>query len=125
LSGRARIAELKGEWELALEQNRAYLLANPADPVIHTAIAGNLRELGDYEEAEHSVRETLRLIPAGANALVELSRIYAAQGDVAEAEAALQQALTIWAAADPEYKPAAEARVLLETLLQPTGDTGV
>jgi tetratricopeptide (TPR) repeat protein len=123
MSARARIAGLKGEWEQALAQNRDYLLANPADPVIHTAIAGNLRELGDYAEAERSVRETLRVIPAGANALVELARIYTAQGKVAEAQAALQQALTIWAAADAEYKPAAEARLLLEKLQQPAADT--
>ncbi len=124
MAARARISALKGDWEQALAQNRDYLAANPADPVIHTAIAESLRELGRLDEAERSVRETLRIIPASANAEVELARILLARGNQPEARAALERALAIWGRADPEYRPALEAKQQLESLQQAPANTG-
>jgi tetratricopeptide (TPR) repeat protein len=125
MAARARIAGLKGEWEQALAANRDYLAVNPADPLIHTAIAEDLRELGRLDEAELSVRETLRIIPASASAQVELARILAARDRLPEAREALDQALALWAAADPEYKPAVAARAQREALLQDPPETAL
>ncbi|HEX5049971.1 MAG TPA: tetratricopeptide repeat protein [Gammaproteobacteria bacterium] len=112
----ARLAGLKGDWERDLALRKDYLSANPTDPLVHTGMAEALRHLGRLPDAEKEVRFTLQRIPASAPGYVELARVLEARGDVAGARTAVERALTIWSRAEPDYKPAAEAKTLLETL---------
>jgi tetratricopeptide (TPR) repeat protein len=116
LSARAELAGLKGEWAQAQELRQQFLRANPTDPLVHTAIAECLRELGRLDEAEQAVRTTLARIPGGATANVELARILQARGDVEGARAQLDRALEVWSLAEPDFEPAAEARLQLASI---------
>jgi tetratricopeptide (TPR) repeat protein len=116
LSAGAELAGLKGEWAQACDLRQQFLRANPTDPLVHTAIAECLRELGRLEEAEQAARITLARIPGAATANVELARILQARGDVAGARAELARALELWSLAEPDFEPAAEARLLLESI---------
>jgi tetratricopeptide (TPR) repeat protein/TolB-like protein len=84
------------------------------DPL--TGQAACLRELGRFDDAEVLVREVLRRIPAEPTAHLELARLELARGRPAEARQAVDVALLAWADADPEFRPATEARALREAL---------
>jgi Flp pilus assembly protein TadD len=113
LSGGARLAGLKGDWERAYSLRQEFLRANPTDPLMHVGVSESLRELGRLGEAERAIRLTLERIPGSATAQVELGRVLAARGDSAGARAALERALAMWPLAEPDFEPAAEARALL------------
>jgi len=81
-----------------------------------TGQASCLRDLGRYDEAVDQLREILRRIPAEPTALLELARVEVAQGDMDDARLAVDAALVAWAVADPNFRPAVEARVLREAL---------
>ena len=116
LSARAELAGLRGDWDEAYRVYGEVLRANPTDPLVRLPIAESLRELGRLDEAEQSARRVLELIPGSASANVELARIAQARGRVVEARAVLERALEIWSLAEPDFEPAAEARILLEAL---------
>ena len=84
------------------------------DPL--TGQAACLRELGRFDEAEALVREVLRRIPAEPTAHLELARLEVARGRPDEARQAVDASLLAWSDADPEFRPAAEARKLREAL---------
>jgi tetratricopeptide (TPR) repeat protein len=84
------------------------------DPL--TGQAACMRELGRFDEAELLVREVLRRIPAEPTAHLELARLELARGRPIEARQAVDNALLAWADADPDFRPAAEARKLREAL---------
>lgn len=113
MSGGARLAGLKGEWERAYALRQEFLRANPTDPFMHVGVSESLRELGRLAEAEQAIRTTIELIPGSATAHVELARVLEARGDAAGARAALERALAMWPLAEPDFEPAAEARALL------------
>jgi len=112
----ARLAGLKGDWDRVYALRQDVQRANPTDPLVHTGIAEALRQLGRLDEAEQAVKLTLERIPASAPADVEHARILQARGDVAGARAAVERALAIWSLAEPDFKPAAEAKTLLAAM---------
>jgi len=71
-----------------------------------------LRELGRLDEAGEEIAWLLARWPGVQEVQVEAARLAAARGDTAEALGHLDAALAIWSEADPEYRPAQEARAL-------------
>ncbi|MCL7959982.1 MAG: tetratricopeptide repeat protein [marine benthic group bacterium] len=78
--------------------------------------AACLTELERYEEAEADVALLVERLPASPKIRVVAARLYAGQGRTEDAVAALEVALAVWAEADSDFRPAAEARALLEEL---------
>jgi tetratricopeptide (TPR) repeat protein len=115
----ARLAGLKDDWNRAYALRQDVLRANPTDPLVHIKIAEALRHLGRLDEAEQAVGLTLASVPACAPANVELAQVLEARGDAAGARGVLEHALAIWSRAEPDYKPAAEAKALLATIATP------
>ncbi len=62
------------------------------------------------------MKRTLELAPFGPIARYEMALVYADMGDREKALEHLQVALDIWKDADPEFKPAQEARQKLAEL---------
>lgn len=75
-----------------------------------------LTELERWDEAETEVSWLLERIPGTAKIRLYAGRLYAARGRTAEAVEHLDIALEIWAEADPDFRPAQEARALRESL---------
>ena len=58
----------------------------------------------------------LERFPGSAKVRLVAARLYAAEGKTSEAISEVETALDTWSEADPDYRPAAEARALLEEL---------
>ena len=67
-------------------------------------------------DAEEGITELLEPNPGNAKYRLEAARLYSEQGRTADAIAQLEAALDIWSEADPEFRPAQQARALLEEL---------
>lgn len=104
--------ELQGDCARALDRFTDALALTPTKVEIHTDIGRCERKLGRLEEAAASLGRVLQVRPADAKALMELARINEEAGDRAGALEQVQVALNVWANADLEFEPAAEARAL-------------
>ena len=82
--------------------------------------ASCLRKLERWDAAETGITELLEPNPGNAQYRLEAARLYAAQGRRPDAIAELEAALAIWSEADPEFRPAQEARALMEELQRGT-----
>ena len=71
-----------------------------------------LRELGRLDEAGEDLERLLALWGGDPEARVEAARYALARGEREEALAHLDAALAVWTEADPEFRPAREARAL-------------
>jgi thioredoxin-like negative regulator of GroEL len=78
--------------------------------------ASCLRKLERWEDAEAEVTRLLEPNPGNAQYRLEAARLFGAQGRTAEAIAELEVALDIWSEADPEFRPAQEARARMDDL---------
>ena len=113
---KGRVAELREDWDGALDAHRSRLIFRPRDYLIHIDVGRVLRQVGQLFEAEAEIREALAPYPSSPRAHVELAKILIARGDSAGAVEHLEDAMSAWANADPVYKPAQEARAMLEEL---------
>ncbi len=113
---KGRVAELRKDWDGALDAHRSRLIFSPGDYSIHIDVGRVLRQMGQLFEAEAEMREALGPYPSSPRAHVELAKILIARGDSAGAVEHLEDALSAWANADPVYEPAQEARAMLEEL---------
>jgi tetratricopeptide (TPR) repeat protein len=112
-----RIAELEdGDCERALLSYEAALGLFPRSELYLLWRASCLRKLERWDEAEAEITGLLEPNPGNARYRLEAARLYAAQGRTADAIAQLEGALDIWSEADPDFRPAQEARALLEEL---------
>lgn len=68
------------------------------------------------DEAGAEVAWLLERYSGYAKVRLVAARLYAAEGSTAEAIAEVETALDIWSEADPDYRPAREARALLDQL---------
>lgn len=84
----------------------------PLSGLYALARARCLRELGRLEEAGQEVDWLLARWPGVQEYQVEAARLAAARGETAEALGHLDAALAVWTEADPEFRPAREARAL-------------
>ena len=112
-----RIAELEdGDCRRALRSYEAARDLLPQSPVYRAWLAICLTSLERWEEADGEAAWLLERFPGSAMVRLVAARLYAAQGRKVDAIAELEIALGYWSAADPDYRPAGEARALLEEL---------
>jgi tetratricopeptide (TPR) repeat protein len=118
-TGRAR--EMRADWEGAIAAYDRVREMDPSDHTVPNLLGRCYRELGELERAEGLILQTLAARPSYAKAHLELARAYDAMGRRDDAVRHVEQALETWAPADPEYRPAVEARQLLERLRSASG----
>jgi tetratricopeptide (TPR) repeat protein len=112
-----RIAWMEdGDCGRALESYDAAKELLPQSSLYRAWRAGCLTSLEQWEEAEQEVAWLLERDPGSGKLRVVAARLYAGQGMTADAIAELEIALDYWSEADPDYRPAREARALLEEL---------
>lgn len=112
-----RIAELEaGDCARALASYEEALEILPLNEQYLLWRASCLRKLERWDAAETGITELLEPNPGNAQYRLEAARLYAAQGRTADAVAELEAALDIWSEANPEFRPAQQARTLLEEL---------
>ena len=75
-----------------------------------------LTSLERWSDAEEEVAWLLERAPGRGVYQLDVARYHAARGRTEDAIAELEAALEIWSEADPEYRPAQEARELLRDL---------
>ena len=110
-----RIAELEdGDCRRALDSYQAAQELAPPWPRFRAWRARCLATLERWDEAQADVDWLLERRPGSAKFRLDAARLYAAQGRTADANAELDVALDIWSEADPDFRPAQEARALLE-----------
>jgi len=109
-SGQALLHELKGEYEQAVQDYEKAREIETISPVLATSNGRSYMNLKDYEKAQDSLNRVLTILPYHPESLYELALVYQDIGENEEALEHLNKALTIWADADPEYKPAKRAR---------------
>jgi tetratricopeptide (TPR) repeat protein len=100
----------------ALESFRAALELSPGSLTYRAWSASCLISLEQWDEAEADVAWLLERLPGDGKIRVVAARLYAGQGRTADAIAELEIALDYWSEADADFRPAAEARALLEEL---------
>jgi tetratricopeptide (TPR) repeat protein/TolB-like protein len=112
-----RIAELEdGNCARALEGYEAARAILPDSPTYGAWLAICLTSLERWEEAEVHLAWLLERLPGSAMIRLVAAQHYAARGRTAEAIAELEIALGYWSTADSDYRPAQEARALLDDL---------
>jgi tetratricopeptide (TPR) repeat protein len=111
--GRGKVAELRGDYEAAIEFYRKNLELNPSRVTMHRAIGRCYRKLGWNEEALASLEKMLKIYPGNPTANYQAALAHRAMGNEQAAMECLQKALDRWKDADPVYKPAREARATL------------
>jgi tetratricopeptide (TPR) repeat protein len=112
-----RIAELEdGDCRRALANYEAARKLLPDSPTYRAWVAGCLTSLEQWDEAEQEVDWLLARFSGSAKLRLFAARLYAAQGRTDDAIAEVKIALDYWSAADTDYRPAGEARALLEEL---------
>jgi tetratricopeptide (TPR) repeat protein len=108
--GRAKVEELRGDYEAAIDFYRKNLELNPNEVVMHRDIGRCYRELGQNEKAVESLEKMFRIYPDNPTANYEAALAHHEMGNRAKAMEHLEKALDRWKNADPVYKPAQEAR---------------
>jgi len=112
-----RIAGLEdGNCRRALANYEAARKLLPDSPTYRAWVAGCLTSLEQWDEAEQEVDWLLARFSGSAKLRLFAARLYAAQGRTDDAIAEVKIALDYWSAADTDYRPAGEARALLEEL---------
>jgi tetratricopeptide (TPR) repeat protein len=113
---RARISEIRGDCKAAVTYHNEVLKLDPMDINTHTYLGRCYRKLGDRAKAEAQLGQAIRIAPASGMANMEMGLLMKDAGDANKARGYLDRALATWQNADPNYKPARQAREALSTL---------
>ena len=116
LFARAKLHELKGEYDLAIQQHTKHLDLQPANISMHFHPGRCCRLKGDYKKAEEHLEKVLAIFPFWPDANYELGLVYTDWGKDDKALEYLRKANSIWEDADPGYEPAAKVREKLAEL---------
>jgi tetratricopeptide (TPR) repeat protein len=115
-NARGRIAEQRGQCDVAITHYESVQKAEPTDVGLHTNIARCLRQRGQAQQAIDRAQLTLKVVPFDPRANFEIGRAYLDVGNRAKAIEHLQRAVDVWRNADPAYKLANEAKAELAKL---------
>ncbi|MFQ6114219.1 MAG: tetratricopeptide repeat protein, partial [bacterium] len=109
---RGQIHEFREEYTQAIEYyEKAYENAQPEmKKFINLLYGESYRELKEFEKAEEYIHQTLKIEPFLPDAHYEIALVYYDMGKKEKALEHLKKALYVWGEADPEFKPAKEAR---------------
>jgi tetratricopeptide (TPR) repeat protein len=110
LASQGKIHELRGEYEKAVERYAEALAFAPTDVVINRSLGRCYRMLGQLASAEKELLRNLSVTPQNPLSHHELALVYAEGGQQSKALEHLQVALDVWSDADPDFKPAQDAR---------------
>ena len=111
----ARIAHLEdGDCQRALASYQQARELLPQGSLYRGWLASCQTSLEHFDEAGDEVAWLLERFPGSAKVRLVAARLYAAEGRRADAIDEVETALGYWSEADPEYRPAREARALLE-----------
>jgi len=113
LYSRAWIHELNQDWPKALEYFREYGKVNPDSDSLPLDLGRCLRKTGQFEEAESQLEKALKQVPYNGEAHYQMALVLAATDRRQQAIEHLRQALATWSEAEPDFKPAQEARAAL------------
>jgi tetratricopeptide (TPR) repeat protein len=108
--------EEDGACERALESFRSAQELSEGNLTFLAWEAACLISLERWDEAEPDVAYLVERLPGSPKSRFLEAQVYAGQGRTDDAVAVLEQVLDTWAEADAEFRPAAEARALLEEL---------
>ena len=111
-----RIYYMRGEYEKALENHKIFYELQPTYFSMNIYLCQCYRELGENREAEKYILESLKYYPFGPKINYEAALIYLNLGDRNKALDHLILSNDIWIYADPNYKPAQEAKEKLKEL---------
>lgn len=84
---------------------------------LRPALLACLTQLERWDEAEEQAQWLLQRRPGFPTMRLAIARYYAARGRTDDALANLDAALATWSAAEPDYRPAIEARVLRDSVI--------
>ena len=105
-----RINEIRGGYEQAILEFQKTLEFEPTDALTMEGIGRCYRKLKEFEKAEKSLQEALKIEPFNPKFNYEIALVYWDWGKKEKALEHLNRALYVWEDADPEYKPAQKAR---------------
>jgi tetratricopeptide (TPR) repeat protein/TolB-like protein len=112
-----RIAALEdGDCRRALDSYDVAHELVPRSSLYRAWRARCLTTLERWDEAKAEIGWLLERFPGSAKFRLDAARLYAGQGRTADAVAEAEAALDIWSLADPDFRPAREARAFLEEL---------
>ncbi len=114
-----KIAEIREQYEPAIEYYTKYLELNPTNYDIHHMIARNYRKLKKFRKAENHIEIGMVHNPYNPEHNLEAALLYYEMGESDKALEQLELAILIWKDADEDYKPASEAN---EKLVEWTSD---
>lgn len=113
----ARIAEQEdGDCGRALDSYRAAAERSPVNALYRAWLAACLGSGGQFDEAEQEAAWLLERYPGSAKIRHLAAWLYSEQGRTDDAMAQLEIALDIWSEADADFRPARDARILMEGL---------
>ena len=98
------------EYEQAIIMYQKELELEPTGLSINMQIGRCYRKMGKFKKAEKYIQKTLKILTFYPKAHYELALLYEDMGKKEKALEHLKITLDIWKDADPEYKPAIEAR---------------
>ncbi len=113
---RGRLEEMRGDCRTAITHYEESLKLEPLDAGTHANVGRCYRKLGDFTRAQAELALALRSTPASGPANLEMGLLLKQTGDTMKARVHLTRALETWQLADPNYKPATEARAALAGL---------
>jgi predicted Zn-dependent protease len=109
----ARFRALEPAWRKAYAEGQA---SEPAGDNFYLPALDAATAAGDLAQARQWLALLEKSEPSDPNTLLARARLLAAEGDTAGARASLARALATWADADPDFRPAREARALAQRL---------
>ncbi|MDH3215011.1 MAG: serine/threonine-protein kinase [Candidatus Krumholzibacteria bacterium] len=112
--GQARIDELRGDYEAAIDNYQENFELNPGTLTAHSDIGRCYRRLGKCQKTVEAIEMLLKVYPNNPKANYEMALAYHEMGDQEKAMKCLHKALAVWKNADPVYEPAKKARATLE-----------
>jgi tetratricopeptide (TPR) repeat protein len=113
---KAKLHELKGEYDPAIQYYTKVLDLEPANKSMHYYIGRCCRKKKEYKEAEEHLLEIVGVHPCWPEELYELGVVYADRGKKDKALEYMNRAWVVWEDADPGYKPAVKAKEMLVEL---------
>lgn len=115
---RARIHEIRGEYDQAINKYLEFYESQPLSIGVFRRIARCQRLNGQLEQAKISIDKALSSYPNRPGILYEAALISFELDNFDAGMKNLERSLNIWKNADPEFKPAKEARTKYSKLRQ-------
>ena len=107
---KGNINEHRGEYNQAILNYKKMLELSPTDIITNEYIGRCYRKLKEYENAEKSLQDGLKIEPFNPKFNYEIALVYWDWGKKGKALEHLNRALYVWENADPDYKPAKIAK---------------